>query len=147
MEESHRLKLAEKHWQAKDIGTVKEIVRLGESFLNAQLQAALASDLRAMTLAAVLAAVIAGTIGGAATVLAANIVLGLHIIPLIVFIVAMVVALRMAIHAAHPTRFDYAGNNPKFWADDVGDYEDLKRALAEQAAYAKGVEQNGTIIK
>ena len=88
-----------------DATILNEIIREAESFLAAQLQAGLASDMRAMTLAAVLAAVIAGLVAGVSTLVAANISLLPHIIPTAIFIVFSFVGFISAIHAARPTLF------------------------------------------
>src|SRR5262249_54988969 len=58
MDEAERKELAETLAKA-DLEFLREIIREGEAFLAAQLQAGLASDLRAMTFAAVIAAVLA----------------------------------------------------------------------------------------
>ena len=115
MDERRRLELA-RNLGAKDhLPTILEVNRLSESFLAAQLQSVLASDLRALTLAAVLAALIAGAIGAVAIIVASGIHIGWHILPLLVFCGALIAALRAAIHAARPAGFGFAGNNPRFW--------------------------------
>lgn len=145
--ERRRQEIADALSNAKDIGTLKEVMRLGESFLAAQLQSALGADLRAMTFAAVLAAVIAAALGGLATLVASSVKLGFHIIPLIVFCVFMIFALRSAVHAARPTNFSFSGNSPANWTEDVDQNEDLKRSLAEQASfYAVGIDRNSKIL-
>lgn len=147
MDEARRQELAKNLAASKDLATLREVVRLGESFLAAQLQSGLAADLRAMTLAAVLAAIVAGVVGGTATVVASTVSVGWHVLPLSIFCVAAMVALRAAIHAARPTSFAFAGNNPKFWEHDGGDDARLVDALAEQASlYAKGIEANVVIL-
>ena len=52
MDDTRRQQLATNLSNGKDLQTVREVVRQGESFLSAQLQSALAADLRALTLTA-----------------------------------------------------------------------------------------------
>jgi hypothetical protein len=147
MDEKKRQKLAENLAGHKDQETIKEVMRLGEVFLSAQLQSALAADLRAMTLAAILSAIIAGILGGTATIVAAKIDIGWHLLSLLVFSSALLVALWAAIQAARPTRFQFAGNNPAHWEEDGGDKEKLIEAMAEQASfYARGIAINSAAI-
>jgi hypothetical protein len=130
-----------------DEETIREIIREAESFLASQLQAGLAADLRAMTLAVVLAAIIAGLVGGTATVLAAGITIWPHVIAIVVLLLASVLAFVAAIWAARPTLFDYAGNNPKYWATDVESGKSLTKAMAGQAAlYAESIEDNNNVL-
>jgi hypothetical protein len=148
MNVDERKMLAETLGQAKDDRTLREVVRLAESFLTAQLQAGLAADLRAMTLAAVLAAMIGGLLAATATVIvAADIKLGLHLISIALFVICLVVALFAAIHAARPTLFYYVGNNPKFFAGDIEQDKSLVQTLAEQASfYAEGIDSNNEVL-
>jgi|RhiMethySRZTD1v2_1073278.scaffolds.fasta_scaffold02292_13 hypothetical protein len=148
MDDDERRSLATALARAKDPALIRETVRLAESFLTAQLQAGLAADLRAMTLAAVLAAIIGGLLGGIATIVAAaEVKLGLHLISILVFTTCLVVALFNAVYAARPTFFDYAGNNPKFFVEDVEQEKNLNQVLAEQAAYyARSIEANNDCI-
>jgi hypothetical protein len=147
MNADERKALAETLAQSKDEKVIREIVRFAESFLTAQLQSGLAADLRALTLAAVLAAVIGGMLAATATVLAAaDIKLGLHTISIGLFCACLVVALFSAMHAARPTLFDYAGNNPKFYKEDVEQNKPFIQVMAEQASfYAQGIERNNKV--
>ena len=130
-----------------DEPTIREIVREAESFLAAQLQAGLASDLRAMTLAVILAAILSFLVGGTASLLAAKIEIGLHVLTVAALLVTLGVALGCAVAAARPTSFDYAGSNPKFWTSDVERNHSLVRSLAGQAAqYADGIAQNSKVL-
>jgi hypothetical protein len=130
-----------------DDNTLREVIREGESFLAAQLQSGLASDMRSITLAAVLAAVIAGLIAGLATLVASPIVVGYHIYPAIFLLIALIVSFSLAIHAARPTTFDYAGSNPKHWKSDIDKGLMLKDSLAGQAAlYAESIADNGAVL-
>jgi hypothetical protein len=145
--ERRRQEIAEALAKARDLEMLVEVVRLGESFLSAQMQSAVASDTRAMTFATVLAAIVAGAVGALATLIASNIKLGLHVISLVMFCLFMIFALRAAVHAARPTRFSFPGNNPANWTEDVGPNEDIRRSLAEQASlYAIGIERNSKVL-
>jgi hypothetical protein len=148
IDDEERKTLAATLAQAKDISILREAIRLAEAFLAAQLQAALAADLRAMTLAAVLAAIIGGLLGGTATIVAAaEIKPGFHLISILIFAVFLVAALVLAVHAARPTFFDYPGNNPKYFMEDIEQDKSLSTILAEQAAYyAQNIERNNYCI-
>jgi len=131
-----------------DDQTIREIVRQGEMFLAAQLQSGLASDLRAMTMAAILAAILSFLVGGTASLLASKIDLGLHILTIIELIVLIAAALWCAILAARPTKFDYAGSNPRFWVLDVEKGYGFVRSMAGQAAlYAAGIRENVRVLE
>jgi hypothetical protein len=148
MTEDQRRELANTLATTKDGRIIREIVRIGESFLCEQLKTGLAADMRAMTLAAVLAAVIAGLVGGTATIVAAGVNIGLLLLSIMAVCIALIVAIFDAVNAARPTGFDYAGNNPRRWANVVGEGENLIRAMAVQASfYAKGIEGNGHILR
>jgi hypothetical protein len=148
VDDNERKTLAATLAKAKDVAVLRESIRLAEAFLGAQLQAALAADSRAMTLAAVLAAIIGGFLGGTATIVAAaEIKLGWHLVSILAFTVFLAVALALAVHAARPTFFDYPGNNPKFFIDDVERDKSLTIILAEQAAfYALNIDRNNDCI-
>src|ERR1700761_3110589 len=92
-----------------DDATIREINRQAESFLAAQLQSGLASDLRAVTMAAILAAILSFLVGGTASLLAAKIEIGWHLLTLAELFVTFGAALAFAVCGARPTRFDYAG--------------------------------------
>lgn len=131
-----------------DDRTIREIIRQGEAFLAAQLQSGLASDLRAMTMAVILAAILSFLVGGTASLLAAKIDLGLHIITIIELIALIGVALGCAIRAAQPTKFDYAGSNPRFWVSDIEKCYGFERSMAGQAAqYAEGIKENAMVLQ
>ena len=127
---------------------IREIVRQAESFLSAQLQSGLAADLRSMTMAAILAAVLSFLVGGTASLIAAEIDLGLHLITISELVLVFGVALIFAILAASPTKFDYAGSNPKHWVSDIENRHSFVRAMAGQAAqYADGISDNSRILR
>jgi hypothetical protein len=130
-----------------DEGIIKEIIREAESFLEAQLKAGLAADARAMTLAGFMAGIISILITGTGLMVAAKIPIWPHIISTVVLVVSLGAALFSAVHAARPTAWDYAGNNPKFWVSDIEKGRLLKDALAGQAAlYAAGISKNSAIL-
>jgi hypothetical protein len=132
--------------QADDL-TIREIVRQGEVFLSAQLQAGLAADSRSMTTAAILAAVLSFLVGGTASLLAAKLDLGWHALTDVFLIVMFGIAMLCAIFAARPTKFDYAGSNPKFWVPDIQQGYTFQKSMAGQAAqYAAGIQDNITIL-
>jgi hypothetical protein len=130
-----------------DDPTIREIIREAESFLSAQLQAGLASDLRAMTMAVILAAVLSFLVGGTASLLAAKIELGWHLLTVADLVVGLGASMLFAIYAAKPTGFDYAGSNPRFWVSDIDAGHALTRSLAGQAAqYAAGIAENIKVL-
>ena len=132
---------------AADEPTIREINRQGEVFLSAQLQAGLASDLRAMTMAAMLAAVLSFLAGGTASLLAAKIDLGWHLLTIAGLFLGFGCALLFAIFAAKPTSFGYAGSNPKHWVSDIEKSYTLIRSLAGQAAlYADCIRENKDVL-
>ena len=85
--------------------------------------------------------------GGTASLLAAKIEVGWHLLTMAELFVTFGAALAFAVCAARPTRFDYAGSNPKYWVSDIENKFTLVRSLAGQAAqYADGIEQNSGVL-
>jgi len=131
-----------------DEPTIREIVREAESFLEAQLKAALAADQRAMALAAMAAAVTAILIGGTVSLIAAKVSIWPHILVIAPIFIGLFIAMFSAVSAAKPVNFRYTGNNPKFWAPDVARKQSLVSSLAGQAAlYAQGIEENKGVLE
>ena len=132
-----------------DESTLREIIREAESYLAAQLQAALAADLRAMTLAAVLAAVLAFLAGATATIVAAEkLSLGAHVFSVLALCFGLLNSLFAAVHAARPSAFGYAGNDPEYWIVDVEEKRTLISSLAGQAAlYSRDIKENAKVLE
>lgn len=146
METSERKRIAAALSSAKK-DTIKEIIREAESYLGCQLTVGLAADGRAMTFAAILAAIVSFLIGGTASLIAANISIWPHIIPVIIIIFSLCIALFCAVHAARPTRFHYSGNDPKSWIPDVKSKQSLSRSLAAQASfYSRDISENAKVL-
>src|SRR6266540_2414634 len=114
MDNDERKKLAEALAKA-DETMIREIVREAESFLEAQLKSGLAADARAMTLAGFMAGIVSILVAGTGLMVAAKIPIWPHVIATTVLVVAFCVALFSTVHAARPTEWYYAGNNPRFW--------------------------------
>lgn len=101
-----------------DESLLREILREAERFLQSQLQAALASDHRALTFAGILAAAIALIVGACATLASVGQIkwLALTVAPMVSCFLA---ALHYAAKAAEPCRFEYVGNDPAEWVVDI----------------------------
>jgi hypothetical protein len=131
-----------------DEGTLQEILREAESYLNAQLTAAIAADQRAIAFASLLGAaavVIAG--GGGALLLSErpNPALGWTCMAIVgTFLVAM----AFANLAAMPSKFWFAGNSPAGWLEDVRAQRPLRASLAEQLVhYADMIADNDKLMR
>lgn len=126
-----------------DRETLKEIIRNAESHLGAQLTAGLASNQRAMTFTSLIGAatvVLGGTAGS--LIIGQNPRVALGIVCAAVA-AGFLASMALAIRAAKPTDFWFAGNTPTAWAEDVRDGKSFERSLAEQAAwYAEMITDN-----
>jgi hypothetical protein len=134
--------------RAGDSALLKEMAREAELFLAAQLQAGLAADQRAMRLSGVLSTAVSLLVGGLASLKAAELDLGLHQFVIFVLIAMLIVALALAVSAAKPTKFNYAGSNPRFWIPDIEGKVSLDHALGGQIKqYSEGIEENSDILQ
>lgn len=118
-----------------DDATLQEILREAESYLNAQLTAGIAADQRAVAFAGMVAAGAVVLASGGVTVL-----LGTTAPPALGWLgitasLVLLFAAFMAILAAMPGQFWYAGNTPSEWVSDVLDEKPLAASLAEMAEY------------
>jgi hypothetical protein len=146
MESEERRALAAE-LSAAPLDVIREIVREAESFLDAQLKAALEADKRAMTLAGILGAIISVLTGGSASMIAAEVNVWPHIWAVFVLIGFFIVALFAAINAARPTPFGFVGNDPSTWVSDIKAGKALNVSLAEQASfYSKDIKANSACL-
>jgi hypothetical protein len=117
------------------IDTLQEILRQAETYLQAQLTAAIAADQRAMTLAGYLATSIAVLLGASGALLLAT--PPNWLLALTGFLVAglFLRAMRMAIKAGEPSDFEFPGNTPGSWVCDISEKKSLEVSLSEQCAH------------
>jgi hypothetical protein len=133
--------------ETADFDTLKEIIREGEAFLEAQLKAGLAADQRAMAVVTMSSAIGAILIAGTVSFIAAKVVIWPHVLAVVPMFIGLFVAMFSALSAAKPVTFYYTGNNPKFWVQDVVKKQTLLVSLAGQAAnYAKGISLNKNVL-
>lgn len=100
-----------------DLKMLAEIVREAESFIAAQLQSGIAADQSAVTFAGVLAAGTAALLAGQLALFDQGASAAIWVLGLV--IVAFGVAIIHAFLACRPVDFNYPGNNPKFWKEDI----------------------------
>ncbi len=144
-EDLHDLKEILKHADSK---TLTEIIRQAEAYLNAQLQAGIAADQRAVTFASVVGAVAAVLLGG--FLAAAYSDAGPSNLGYVVFpgIIGLTVSMGLATWASRPTNWGYAGSNPKHWKEDVVNNVGRDAALAGQAKmYAECIAENKHVLE
>jgi hypothetical protein len=130
------------------IDTLQEILRQAETYLQAQLTAAIAADQRALTFAGYLAAAAAVLISGAGALLLAT--PPNWLLALTGFFVAglLLRAMRMAMKSAEPTGFEFPGNVPGSWVCDVSEGKSLEVSLSEQCAhYHEMAGKNNELMK
>jgi len=132
-------------WSEVDEGMARQIFEQGQTFLQAQLQVALAADQRATAIAGLFATVGTAAIGGAfaywdkeadSAILVAGVLTG----------VGMIAGALRALWAARPVPFNTAGNYPNKW------YECRTEPLAlmlgaEAENYQACITENEAILK
>jgi hypothetical protein len=147
MNDKERLEIAAT-LQGADEPTLKEIMREAESFLEAQLKAALAADQRAMSVVTMSSAITAILIAGTVSFISAKVTIWPHVLAIFPIFIGLFTAMFSGLSAAKPVTFCYTGNNPKFWVPDIAAHKILSASLAGQAAlYAKGISQNKTVLE
>lgn len=132
-------------WTGVSEPMVRQISQQAETFMQAQLQAALAADTRAMTMASALVtvatAILAGALAywdksGAVSILAGGIVTAM----------AMLIAAALGVYAARPVNFYFPGNQPGKWFPIRNG--DLIEAIGGEAEnYAKHIAANDQILE
>ena len=117
-----------------DNDTLDEIRRGSEAHLAAQLTVALAGNQRAMTFFGFLAAAAALIAGASATAVVSDSALS----PLgwggFVVVAGFLTAMALANMAALPDAFEYVGNTPEAWVDDIAEGKPLATSKAEMLA-------------
>lgn len=122
-------------------GQLQQMLAQAETYLNAQLHIGTAADQRALVFAGFVAAMVVAVGGGASAVLLG----GNHLfLGYLGFATAagLLVSLAFAVHAARPVSFEYAGNSPSEWAEDVRTAKSLENSMREQAAHYAGMIQS-----
>ncbi|PJK29957.1 hypothetical protein [Minwuia thermotolerans] len=120
-------------YSAASAEILREIIRQAEIKLQAQLQAALAADSRALGVAAAMATIAALLMGGAAAVFqsatapAALAWIGVWVAGILLF------AGTLAVVSARAIGFDFPGSEPSAWEDDIGNASTLKQSLGDMA--------------
>jgi hypothetical protein len=123
---------------------LRELIRQAEVYLECQLVSGIASDQRASSFSSMLGAALAALAAGASALALSS---PLFVAPLVPAIFGFTVAIRRAISASEPTNFEFRGNTPSGWIDDVKSKKPLSSSLAEPAAhYADGIQLNGEIL-
>ena len=118
------------------LDVVQEIVREAEARLSAQLQTAIAADQRSMTFAAIAGSASAAAIAGAGGLFFVESLKGQSLFYGALALSAMFFAASLlAALSARPTDWEFVGNVPSAWVDDVKDGKFLKASLAEMAEH------------
>ena len=130
-----------------ELKILREIIRQAESYLDSQLRTALASDQRATAFVTALSSAITVLMGATATLVISGSkyqVLSLPLVPLIVYLFS---ALWFATQTCKPDKFEYCGNSPDNWLEDVEANKPIERCLAEQAVhYAEMISSNDKVL-
>jgi len=113
----------------------EEIIRQAECYLDCQMITAIAADQRATSFAAVMAGAIALLSGGAGAVLSATDESALMFLGFVPCVILFAFAMLRAFAAAEPCDFEYRGNDPKGWVNDIKLGKTRALSLAEQAAH------------
>lgn len=137
-------------WSRTNIDTVKEILREGETYLQAQVSLATSADQRASVMASVFAAAGAAIVAGLITLAPSD---QAHA-NLPIFIGGGLAALlflagaALCVSAALPVSFDLPGSQPESWYADAARDRDLRESLAEQAEnYQDKIRDNGAVLR
>lgn len=138
------------HWQKVELELVKEILREGESYLQAQLSLALAADQRSSVVAGLFTAAAAAIIAGLITLASSE--HPSH--PLAIYaggtvsVTLLIAGASLCIWAARPVNFYVSGNEPKKWYKDVEAPRELRVLLGEQAQlYQEMIEDNNKALR
>ena len=118
-----------------DVETLREMMREAEAYLNAQLTAAIGADQRAYTFAgfgSAAAVVLVGAAYGIASARSPDIPMAILATVVAGFLIA---GAMLAIHSARSVDFEYSGNQPGHWVEDVEERKSLQRSLAEQCEH------------
>lgn len=130
------------------IETLNEIMREAEAYLNSQWSAAVAADQRAYTFSGFCSAAAVVLVGGSYSLVTAA-----RPDILMATVSALVAATLLwaawqAVRSAGPIGFEYVGNQPSNWADDVEAGMTLTAALAEQCQhYDEMITENTTVLR
>lgn len=125
---------------------LKHILPQAEKYLDAQLACGIAADQRGMAFAGFLAAAVIALVGGAGALLLNGLSVFLGYTALTVTI-GLMVALALAVHSARPVGFEFAGNAPGQWADDIVEGKTEIMSLTEQAIhYDEMIHRNADVL-
>lgn len=130
-----------------ELAMLQEINRQAELYLDSQLTAALASDQRATAFVTALSGAIAVVLGAAATLVVADAKYQLLVLPLVPLAVFLLAALWSTTQSCKPDDFEYSGNCPRNWLEDICDNKSMELCLAEQAIhYADMIASNDKVL-
>lgn len=134
-------------WTEVDSEVVKEILREAEEYLKAQLQAAIASDQRAVRVAGTLSAGLSAILVACIAWLSTN---GWHW-PVIAFMTSLMLgfgyAVALLLRSSSPITFFFAGNAPKEWFNPIDLRRPIKESMGEQAEhYSEMIVDNNTAM-
>lgn len=130
-----------------DEATLNEILRQGEEFLRAQLQAGIAADQRAVTFASILTAIIAAILAYIFSSTSDNVLETSDATVLSVLLIGLSISTIVTISVFRPTKWNYAGNNPKFWRGDILNDTPINQMTADTAQlYARHIAENRDLL-
>lgn len=124
-----------KRLQSADEAMLREILREAEVYLDAQLTAAIAADQRAYAFSGMIAAASVLLVGASYALIEAATPSPLLAWCSALIAVALFVAAWMAVISARSTDFEFAGNQPCQWANDIEAGQTLHESLAEQCEH------------
>ncbi|RWE84211.1 MAG: hypothetical protein EOS63_03565 [Mesorhizobium sp.] len=122
---SNQLRLA-------DTSMLQEILREAEAYLGAQLTSAIAADQRAYTFSGTVGAVSILLVGASYTLATLAVPNSLLSLTSLLAAGALFVAAWMAVMSASSIDFEFSGNQPGHWGDDIERGIEMRDALAEQ---------------
>lgn len=114
---------------------LKEIIRQAEIKLQAQLQAAIAADHRALGVAAAMATIVALIMGGTVALFQAPGAPECLAWVGTVVSVTLLVAVVLAVLSARSIGFYFPGSEPSAWEEDVREEHTLKQSLGDMASH------------
>jgi hypothetical protein len=138
---AHRIK-------SGNIDTLKEVLREAELYLHAQLTSAIAADQRAYTFAGAVTAaavILIGASYGLAITVPPNFLL---VYAALAVCASFFVSAWMAVVSARSIDFEFAGNEPCKWVDDIENGKRIEDSISEQCEHYDGmISKNSIALK
>ena len=113
---------------------LKQIISDAERVLSTQLSVGIAADQRAMVFSGFIAAAVVALIGGAAAILIGP---DHHFIGYLALAtgIGLLISMGYAVFSARPTSFEWAGNDPASWHQDIAASKPFTTSMQEQCEH------------